>query len=89
MASVIVKQAGESESNRLEITIATDVSVALMAKDVDFVLLGTDRINEGGDVSNKTGSYPAVLCAQALSYISPVTVKVVVLSGIEKVAKPG
>lgn len=89
LASVIVKQAGESESDRLKITIATDASVALMAKDVDLVLLGADRINESGDVSNKTGSFPAVLCAQALGHISPVTPKVVVLSGIEKVAKPG
>jgi translation initiation factor 2B subunit (eIF-2B alpha/beta/delta family) len=89
MASMLVKQAGDCDSDRLKITIATDASVALMAKDVDLVLLGADRISDNGDVSNKTGSYPAALCARALGNISSISPKVVVLSGIEKVAKPG
>jgi translation initiation factor 2B subunit (eIF-2B alpha/beta/delta family) len=52
---------------------------------VDIVLLGADRISDAGDVSNKTGSLPAVLCAKAVSD----RVTIVVVSELDKVAKPG
>lgn len=89
MAALLIKQAVDCDPDRLKITIATDASVAMMAKDVDLVLLGADRISDNGDVSNKTGSYPAALCARSLGHISSASPKVVVLSGIEKIAKPG
>jgi translation initiation factor 2B subunit (eIF-2B alpha/beta/delta family) len=53
--------------NQSMIQIASDASVAMLAKDVDILLLGADRISRSGDVSNKIGSLPAVLCAKALS----------------------
>jgi len=71
--------------DRIEVEIAPDASVGILAKDVDVVLLGADRISEEGDVSNKTGSLAAVLCAKEVSR----DVKVVVVSEIEKVAGPG
>jgi translation initiation factor 2B subunit (eIF-2B alpha/beta/delta family) len=74
-----------SSNQRLHISIYTDASAALAAKDVDFVLLGADRISSSGSVSNKIGSLPAVLCAK---HISP-EARVLVFSGLEKVAEPG
>ncbi|GAD98786.1 hypothetical protein PVAR5_7487 [Paecilomyces variotii No. 5] len=75
----------EPGSAQLKTTLYTDASAALAAKDVDVLVLGADRIASSGDVSNKTGSLPAVLSAK---YVNPV-VKVVVLSELEKVAEPG
>ncbi|KKZ61656.1 hypothetical protein EMCG_03841 [[Emmonsia] crescens] len=72
-------------TDRLHIEIASDASVAILARDVDVVLLGADRISESGDVSNKTGSLPAVLCAKAVSD----KVSVVVVSDLDKISKPG
>jgi translation initiation factor 2B subunit (eIF-2B alpha/beta/delta family)/8-oxo-dGTP pyrophosphatase MutT (NUDIX family) len=69
----------------LQIRIYTDASAALAARDVDFVLLGADRISSSGSVSNKTGSLPAVLSTK---HISPEAL-VLVFSGLEKVAEPG
>lgn len=69
----------------LRIELAADSSVAILARDLDMVLIGADRISETGDVSNKTGSFPAVLCAKKLSD----RVIVTALSDVEKVAKPG
>lgn len=74
-----------SSGHHLRISIYTDASAALAAKDVDFVLLGADRISSSGSVSNKTGSLPAVLCAKHISSDA----KVLVFSGLEKVAEPG
>jgi len=54
-------------SNQSTIQIASDASIAMLAKDIDILLLGADRISRSGDVSNKIGSLPAVLCAKALS----------------------
>lgn len=68
----------------LDLTIHTDASAALASGDVDLVLLGADRIASSGSVSNKTGSLPAVLSAK---HISP-NAKVLVFSGLEKVAEP-
>lgn len=69
----------------LNIQIGSDASVASLAKNVDVVLLGADRISEAGDICNKIGSLPAVLCAKAVSN----QVTIVVVSELEKVAKPG
>jgi translation initiation factor 2B subunit (eIF-2B alpha/beta/delta family) len=68
----------------LQLTVYTDASAALASKEVDFVLLGADRISDSGSVSNKTGSLPAVLSAR---HVCPVA-KVLVLSELEKVAAP-
>ncbi|PGH04246.1 hypothetical protein GX51_03591 [Blastomyces parvus] len=72
-------------TDRLRIEIASDASVAILAKGVDVVLLGADRISDSGDVSNKTGSLPAVLCAKAVSD----NVAIVVVSDLDKISKPG
>lgn len=70
---------------KLQVTLFTDASAALASQDVDIVLLGADRIAGAGDVSNKTGSLPAVLSAR---HVSP-KAKTVVLSEHDKVAPPG
>ena len=85
MQSSLTKGEGDQ---KLRITLYTDASAAVAAADeagVGAIILGADRINANGDVSNKTGSLPAVLSAR---YASP-GVKVVVLSDTEKVAGPG
>lgn len=66
------------ESN---VTVYTDASAGIAAKDVDLVLIGADLINKEGDVSNKTGSLPAVLAAK---HISP-KAQVIALSEKEKI----
>jgi len=71
--------------DRLAVEIASDASVGVIGKDTDIVLLGADRISEDGDVSNKTGSLAAVLCARE---VSP-KARVVVVSELDKVAAPG
>lgn len=71
--------------DRLKVEIASDASVGVIGKDTDIVLLGADRISEDGDVSNKTGSLAAVLCAREVSSKA----KVVVVSELDKVAAPG
>ncbi|KAL1959372.1 hypothetical protein VTO42DRAFT_2175 [Malbranchea cinnamomea] len=76
---------GASSNRKLNLTIYTDASAATAATGVDLFLLGSDRISASGAVSNKIGSLPAVLSAK---YVSP-TVKVLVLSELEKVAEPG
>ncbi|KAI5459369.1 hypothetical protein BGZ63DRAFT_426648 [Mariannaea sp. PMI_226] len=63
------------------ITVFTDASVGEAARGVDLVLLGADLIDRQGNVSNKTGSLPAVLVAK---HVSP-QVKTVILSEREKV----
>lgn len=75
----------EAPYPKLKITLYTDASAAVASQDVDMVLLGADRIAESGDVSNKTGSLPAVLSAK---HVSPNS-RTVILSELEKVAPPG
>lgn len=67
------------------ITLYTDASAALASSNIDLVVLGSDRIAASGDVSNKTGSLPAVLSAR---YVSP-TARVVLLAESGKIALPG
>ncbi|CAL5868030.1 uncharacterized protein PFLUO_LOCUS2253 [Penicillium psychrofluorescens] len=69
----------------LNLTVYTDASAALASQNIDFVLLGADRISDSGWISNKTGSLPAVLSAK---HVSP-NAKVLVFSELEKVAEPG
>ncbi|KAE8316089.1 hypothetical protein BDV41DRAFT_529084 [Aspergillus transmontanensis] len=75
------KSQAKSPDKHLHITMYTDASAALAAKDADIVLLGADRISATRGVSNKTGSLPLVLSAK---HVTP-DVRVVVLSDIEKV----
>ncbi|KAK7942404.1 uncharacterized protein PG986_011517 [Apiospora aurea] len=83
MASKLVADADHEK--RVSITVYSDASAALASEDVDMVLLGADRISSAGDVSNKTGSLPAVLSAK---HVSPSS-RVVVLSEVDKIAGPG
>lgn len=86
MARLLIRSASEKGLlDRLRITLASDSSVAMLARHVDAVLLGADRISANGDVSNKMGSLAAVLCAKT---VSP-EAKVVVVCESEKIAKPG
>lgn len=77
--------ADDEARKRARITIYSDASAALAAEGVDLLLLGADRISSAGDVSNKTGSLPAVLSTR---HVAP-GAQVVVLSEVEKVAGPG
>ncbi|KAI1112251.1 hypothetical protein F5Y14DRAFT_422610 [Nemania sp. NC0429] len=83
LASRILKHS--PEESKLKVTVYSDASVALAAREVDVVLLGADRVSSSGDVSNKIGSLPTVLTAR---YVAP-NAKVVVLSDTEKIAGPG
>ncbi|KAI1131116.1 hypothetical protein F5Y10DRAFT_234282 [Nemania abortiva] len=83
LASKMLKNSPEGSG--LKVTLYSDASVALAARDVDLVLFGADRISSAGDVSNKIGSLPTVLTAR---YVSP-NIKIVVLSDTEKIAGPG
>jgi translation initiation factor 2B subunit (eIF-2B alpha/beta/delta family)/8-oxo-dGTP pyrophosphatase MutT (NUDIX family) len=70
---------------KINVTIYTDSSAALAARDIDVLLIGADRIaGFDGAVSNKTGSLPAILAAK---HISP-QVRILVISELDKVA-PG
>ncbi|KAI1760633.1 nagb/rpia/CoA transferase-like protein [Hypoxylon sp. FL1150] len=77
-------EAGD-KSAYVRISIYTDAAVAQAVRGVDILLLGADRINLAGDVSNKIGSLPAVLCAK---HMRDDNVDVIVLSETEKIA-PG
>lgn len=74
-----------SQNKNLKITIYTDASAALAAADVDFLLIGADRISATKGISNKTGSLPAILSAK---HVQP-SVKVIVLSDLEKIGLKG
>ncbi|KAH0601899.1 hypothetical protein MHUMG1_00778 [Metarhizium humberi] len=68
-------------SSRVDITVMTDAAAGIASQDVHLLLLGADLIDRHGNVSNKTGSLPAVLAARHVSN----NVKVVVVSEKEKV----
>ena len=72
--------------NRIRITLATDASVGCLAHSVDYVVLGSDRINHAGDASNKVGSLSAVLTARS---VSQKPVKVLVAAETEKISRHG
>jgi translation initiation factor 2B subunit (eIF-2B alpha/beta/delta family) len=71
----------QGSEHRLLIQVESDCSVAMLAKDIDIVLLGADRISRSGCVSNKMGSFAAVLCARALAP----NAEVVILSESDKI----
>lgn len=50
LASKMLK--GSPEGSGLKVTLYSDASIALAARDVDLVLLGADRISSAGNVSN-------------------------------------
>ncbi|KAH8666866.1 hypothetical protein BX600DRAFT_436243 [Xylariales sp. PMI_506] len=83
LASNLLSKA--SGNKAVNVTIYSDASAALAADQVDILLLGADRISGAGGVSNKTGSLPAVLSTR---HVAP-NAKIVVLSEIEKIARPG
>ncbi|KAI8625895.1 translation initiation factor eIF-2B subunit family protein [Xylariaceae sp. FL1651] len=83
LASKLLEE--DAKLSKMKITIFSDASVALAANGVDLVLLGADRINLAGHISNKIGSLPAVLSAR---HVIP-NVKVLILSDTEKIAGPG
>ncbi|KAI0602058.1 translation initiation factor eIF-2B subunit family protein [Biscogniauxia sp. FL1348] len=76
---------GMGQGAKVKVTLYSDASAALAARDVDVLLLGADRVSSAGDVSNKIGSLPAVLSAR---HVSPRS-KVIILSETEKIASPG
>ncbi|QGA21668.1 hypothetical protein EYB26_009379 [Talaromyces marneffei] len=89
LASIILssyKSLGKDVTRpKINITLYTDCSAALAARDVDVVLIGADRRIAGldGAVSNKTGSLPAILAAK---HLSP-QAKILVISELDKVAQ--
>jgi len=73
-----------TEPKHLHIKIAPDAAVASVAKNIDFVFLGADRISHNGDVSNKIGSLAAVICGQSQSPRA----RVVCCTDTDKIAPP-
>ncbi|KAF2036477.1 nagb/rpia/CoA transferase-like protein [Setomelanomma holmii] len=67
---------------RISIMLMPDCALATATKDVDFVLLGADRISHEGNVSNKLGSLAAAMCAKQQNR----NVEVVVINDIDKIA---
>ncbi|RCI16078.1 hypothetical protein L249_3062 [Ophiocordyceps polyrhachis-furcata BCC 54312] len=63
------------------VAVHTDASVALAARGAHIIVLGADIIDACGNVSNKTGSLPAILAAR---HVAP-AVKVVVVAESGKV----
>jgi len=57
-----------------------------LSRGCGLVIIGADRISQAGDVSNKTGSLPAVLTSKEVTNGSAT---VVCISEAEKVAPPG
>ena len=79
----------EGTIGRLEIIVASDASAAILARGVNFLIIGADKISTDGDVYNKIGSLPAVLSAKAISDEDPKNnMQIIVLAGTEKVMLP-
>lgn len=79
MAKTIASFADDKKI-KVNISIYTDAGVGVAAQEADIVLLGADLIDEMANVSNKTGSLPAVLTAK---HVSP-KARVIVLADREK-----
>ncbi|KAL6248263.1 hypothetical protein RBB50_004518 [Rhinocladiella similis] len=79
-------KAGLHLHDRLRIHVSTDASVGVLSRDADILIIGADRISESGDVSNKTGSLPAVLTSKEVTHGS---IKVICISEADKIAPPG
>jgi translation initiation factor 2B subunit (eIF-2B alpha/beta/delta family) len=82
MAAQILSEA--SDRDRLSVRIVPDCAVGHASRNIDIVLLGADCISSKGDVSNKSGSLAAALCAKQQNK----DVAVVVVSDIDKIAVP-
>ncbi|KAF1911083.1 hypothetical protein BDU57DRAFT_552322 [Ampelomyces quisqualis] len=82
MAAYILSAAGDQ--TRLTTRIVPDCAVGTATRNVDIVLLGADRISSTGDVSNKSGSLAAAICAKQQNK----DVAVVVVSDVDKIAPP-
>lgn len=80
------QKAGPQIHSRLRIYVSTDASVGVLSRDADLLIIGADRISESGDVSNKTGSLPAVLTSKEVTHGS---IKVICISESDKIAPPG
>jgi translation initiation factor 2B subunit (eIF-2B alpha/beta/delta family) len=83
MAAQILSAAGDNK-NRLSVRIVPDCAVGYASRNIDIVLLGADCISSKGDVSNKSGSLAAALCAKQQNK----DVAVVVVSDVDKIAVP-
>lgn len=75
----------EARDKRLLVEVAPEAYICAIARDVDILLLGADRISANGDVSNKVGSFMSALCAKSVSPF----VRVVVVSDSDKIARSG
>jgi translation initiation factor 2B subunit (eIF-2B alpha/beta/delta family) len=82
MAAQILSEA--IDKDRLSVRIVPDCAVGHASRNIDIVLLGADCISSKGDVSNKSGSLAAALCAKQQNK----DVAVVVLSDVDKIAVP-
>ncbi|KAI5282438.1 hypothetical protein KEM54_002769 [Ascosphaera aggregata] len=68
LAKMLVERAEElGFADRLNIEIASDSSMAHLARGANFVFLGADRVSQRGAVLNKMGSYPLALCAKIVT----------------------
>jgi translation initiation factor 2B subunit (eIF-2B alpha/beta/delta family) len=84
LATNIFNMTPADAQHRLKVRVAPDCAVATVAKGVDIVLLGADRISSNGNVSNKMGSLAAVACTKLLQP----NAKIVVLSDTDKIIAP-
>jgi methylthioribose-1-phosphate isomerase len=82
MAAFILSAA--ADRTRLAVRIVPDCAVGTATRNIDIVLFGADRISSTGDVSNKSGSLAAAICAKQQNK----DVAVVVVSDIDKIAPP-
>ncbi|KIW04051.1 uncharacterized protein PV09_04870 [Verruconis gallopava] len=78
------KMKSRGKGNNIEVVVAPDSHVCTVAKSIDMLLLGADRISSAGDVCNKMGSFPAAMAAKTLSKAD-----VVVITETDKIARPG
>ncbi|UKZ61515.1 uncharacterized protein TrAtP1_002778 [Trichoderma atroviride] len=67
LAQRISSIAQTNANTKVSITVHTDASAALASQNAHILLLGADLIDRAGNVSNKTGSLPAVLAARHVS----------------------
>lgn len=81
LVRALQERGGKELTDKLEVGIGIDASMGKLVRQVDYVLLGADRISSQGDVLNKIGSFPAAACARAVS--NPV--RVVAVSELDKI----
>lgn len=84
LAAQLIASLPTSSHSRLRIRIFPDCAVGPAVRDVDFVLLGADRIAPSGDVSNKIGSLGVAVMARQEQ--AGTRAQVVVISEVDKIA---